>query len=276
MLQTLSTDPSLIQHAADAVRQSLAGDPPKTLPPLPMMKTIGSPTEQHYLTNMREYVGDLITQAELLPSSHILDIGSGCGRLATAFTRYLDRDGSYLGLDVWDEGVQWCVDNISSERGNFQFRTVSASNNYYYADDSGSTNEFGLSFVPANRFNCIFALSVFTHLKLTDARQYFELIARSLASDGYAYLTFFVIDEHVTSYVNNTGHHASLAPAGDGMWYAYERQDFFSGYELPLLLAQFDEFGLEVVKQSRGSWAQKPDARLYQDWFLLRRRAARR
>lgn len=271
MLATPVTDLSWTQQAA-AVRQSLLDNPPQVLPPLPMMRTIGSQTEQHYLVNMREYVADLIVQAELTPSGHILDIGSGCGRVATAFTRYLDEDGSYLGLDVWDEGVRWCTENITSVHPNFRFRTVSASNNYYYADDSGSTNEFGLSFVPSNRFDCIFALSVFTHLKLADARQYFELIARSLTTTGYAYLTFFVIDEDVHRYVRETGNHTGLTPAGDGMWYAYERQDFFSGYELPLLLSQFEEFGLEVVKESRGSWANKPGARVYQDWFLLRRR----
>ena len=68
-----------------------------------------------------------------------------------------------------------------------------------------------------------------------------------------------------------TGQHAALAPAGDGMWYAYERQWFFSGYEPDFLRAQFSAHGLEVCKSSLGSWAQKPDARLYQDWFLLRR-----
>jgi|CXWL01.1.fsa_nt_gi cyclopropane fatty-acyl-phospholipid synthase-like methyltransferase len=271
MLQTPVSDVPWAHEAADALRQSLLNEPPQPLPPLPMMRTIGSPSEQHYLVNMRNYVADLIAEALLHPSSHILDIGSGCGRVATAFTRYLNESGSYLGLDVWDEGVQWCTENISSDRPNFQFRTVSASNNYYYADDSGHANEFGLSFVPTNHFDCIFALSVFTHLKLSDARQYFELIAKSLNKNGSAYLTFFVIDEDVHTYIRDTGNHTGLAPAGDGMWYAYERQDFFSGYELPLLLAQFDEFGLEIVKQSRGSWAQKPGARLYQDWFLLRR-----
>ncbi len=272
MLQTPVSDVEWAQQAASAVRQSLLNEPPQTLPPLPMMQTIGSQSEQHYLINMREYVADLITEAALRPTSRILDIGSGCGRLATAFTRYVDESGAYLGIDVWEDGVKWCADNISTSRPNFQFRTVSASNNYYYADDSGSANQFGLSFIPPDHFNCIFALSVFTHLKLSDARQYFELIARSLTTDGYAYLTFFVIDEDVHTYVNKTGNHTGLAPAGDGMWYGYERQDFFSGYELPLLLAQFEEFGLEVVKQSRGSWAQKPGARLFQDWFLLRRR----
>jgi cyclopropane fatty-acyl-phospholipid synthase-like methyltransferase len=237
-----------------------------------MMRTIGSRTVDHYLTNMRAYAHDLILQAELRPSSRVLDIGCGCGRVATAFTRYLSRAGEYLGLDVWADGVTWCADHITAQHPNFRFRTVPAANNYYYAPDSGAGNDFQLSFVPSGRFDCIFALSVFTHLRLADARQYFALIARALAADGLAYLTFFVIDDDVHRFVKRTGHHTAVAPAGDGMWYAYERQDFFAGYEEPLLRRQFEEFGLEIVRSSRGHWAEKPGARLYQDWYLLRRR----
>ena len=268
MSSTTDISPTL---SADAVRDSLLAVPPTVLPPLEMMKTIGSKSQEHYLTNMRAYVHDLVLQAQLTPSSRILDIGCGCGRVATAFTRYLDETGDYLGLDVWDEGIRWCTEHITAERPTFRFRTVPATNNYYYAPDSGTPNQFGLGFVPANHFDCIFALSVFTHLRLADARQYFDLIARSLSKDGVGYLTFFVIDDEVRAFVKRTGNHTAVSPAGDGMRYAYERQDFFAGYDEPLLLSQFAEFGLEVVNQSRGSWAQKPGARLYQDWYLVRR-----
>ena len=144
--------------------------------------------------------------------------------------------------------------------------------NYYYAADSGEPNQFDLSYLPSGGFDGIFALSVFTHLRLVDARQYFALIHRLLDRDGLAYLTFFVIDEDSRRFVRETGQHRELAPAGDGMWYAYAKQWFFSGYEEPLLLSLFDEYGLEVCKRSAGLWARKPGGRLWQDWFLVRRR----
>lgn len=256
---------------AAAVKASLIANPPAVLPPVAMMQTIGSQTPAHYLSNMQHYVHDLIVQAGIRPDDRILDIGSGCGRLATAFTRYLDESGEYLGIDVWDEGIRWCTDHIASEHPHFRFRTVSATNNYYYDADTGAPNQFGLSFVPSNHFDCIFALSVFTHLKLDDARQYFELIARSLAPKGMAYLTFFVIDDDVHRFVARTKKHRPLAPAGNGMWYGYDRRDFFAGYEEPLLLGQFAEFGLDIVQRSNGLWAEKPGGRLFQDWFLVRR-----
>ena len=259
-------------EVARGVVASLVADPPTVLPPMPMMKTIGSPSVEHYLTNMQRYVGDIIEQTGLPAHGAVLDIGSGCGRLATAFTRYLAPEGRYVGIDVWDEGVQWCRDHITTASPQFEFQTVSASNNYYYTADSGEPNQFDLSFLPGDGFDVVVALSVFTHLRLADAQQYYALIRRVLKPGGLAYLTFFVIDEDSHRYVRETGNHRALAPAGDGMWYAYEKQWFFSGCEDALLLQQFDAHGLDVVRRSPGLWAQKPGGRLYQDWFLLGRR----
>jgi SAM-dependent methyltransferase len=265
-----SGDP--IEWAANRVRHSLLVDPPQVLPTLPMMTTIGSRTKEHYLANMREYTHDIITRTRLLPTGHVLDIGCGCGRVATGLARYLDEGGAYLGFDVWKEGIDWCNANLTRFPAAFSFETVPATNNYYYAEDNGVPNTFDVSGVPSNEFHCIFALSVFTHLKLADARQYLDLVARALTADGLAYLTFFVVDDDARGYVAKTGNHTGLKPAGDGMWYGYAKQDFFSGYEPDLLFGLFEEYGLEIEASTPGSWAQKPNARLYQDWFLLKRR----
>jgi hypothetical protein len=80
------------------------------------------------------------------------------------------------------------------------------------------------------------------------------------------------MDDEARKWVADTGNHKLVEPSGDGMWYGYAKQDFFSGFAPELLQKQFDECGLEVVQQAPGHWAKKPGARLYQDWFLLRRR----
>jgi cyclopropane fatty-acyl-phospholipid synthase-like methyltransferase len=259
------------EAAAKRMRASLLAEPPRPLPPLRMMRFIGSNSRDHYLLNIREYVADLIGQAKLTPASHVLDIGCGCGRVASGLTRYLDARGSYLGLDVWQEGISWASKHLTEAFPNFTFQAVPAANNYYLDEDSGKGNAFDLSGVPSNRFDVIFAVSLFTHLKLADARQYLELVARALSPNGVAYLTFFTMDEQALAWQEKTGNHKVVEPNGDGMWYGYSKQDFFSGFAPDLLLKQFDECGLEIVKQTPGHWAKKPGARLYQDWFLLRR-----
>ena len=259
------------KEVADTLTELLKAAPPQVMPPLAMMKTIGSPTAQHYMNTLVEYAGELVWKCGINHDSNILDIGCGCGRVASGLAYYVNT-GNYLGMDVWDEGIQWCTANITNVKPNFLFQTVHATNNYYYEDDRGTANSFDLSFIPKNFFDCVLALSVFTHLRLADSEQYFKLVADSLNPGGLAYLTFFVMDEHVKRYVEETGEHRALAPAGDGMWYAYQHQYFFSGYEEWLLLKLFHDNGLEIVERSPGSWANKPHARLYQDWYLLKRK----
>ena len=45
--------------------------------------------------------------AHLQPTERFLDLGCGIGRMALPLTGYL-TSGTYQGLDVWREGVEWC------------------------------------------------------------------------------------------------------------------------------------------------------------------------
>src|SRR5881397_313583 len=53
--------------------------------------------------------------------SRILDIGCGCGRVASALARYISSTGSYDGFDVAKEAVEWCQRHISARFPNFDF-----------------------------------------------------------------------------------------------------------------------------------------------------------
>jgi cyclopropane fatty-acyl-phospholipid synthase-like methyltransferase len=265
-----SADP--IQDASNRAWHSLMVDPPRALPTAAMMKTTGSASTEHYLATMREYLADVIRHTKLAPTARLLDLGCGCGRLATGLARYLEAGGEYCGIDVWQDGIDWCRQHLTGTAGEFSFHTVAAANNYYFADDTGEANAFDLSGVPSHHFDAVVALSLFSHLKYADTRQYLELIARALTADGRAYLTFFVVDPDARRFMAETGNHQSLQRNDDGMWYAYSGANFFAGYEPETLQALFSECGLEVEAQAPGSWAKKPNARLYEDWFLLKRR----
>ena len=258
--------------AISRVWESLLSNPPQPVPPTSMITTSGSPDADRYVATMREYVVDVARVTKLQPAGHVLDLGCGCGRMASGLTRYLDAGGSYLGLDVWKDAIDWCQEHVKGG-ADFRFQTVQAANNYGFDDDNGQPNHFDLSAVPSNRFDVVLALSLFSHLKADDTRQYLELIARALAPNGLAYVTFFVMDHDARRYLVETAAQRSIQPAGDGMWYAYAREGFFAGFEPELLRRHFADCGLEIVEQTPGSWAQKPGARLYEDWFLLRRRS---
>ena len=54
-------------------------------------------------------------------SAKILDLGSGMGRMAIPFTKYLDQNGIYYGFDVFKSGIQWSQKYITSQFSNFNF-----------------------------------------------------------------------------------------------------------------------------------------------------------
>ena len=71
-----------------------------------------------------ETFGHFSKYGSITPQSYILDIGSGIGRMAVPFTKYLDDTGRYEGFDIVKMGVDWCTKNISSKYPNFTFKHI--------------------------------------------------------------------------------------------------------------------------------------------------------
>ncbi|MBP2303205.1 class I SAM-dependent methyltransferase [Azospirillum picis] len=258
--------------AAKTIADNLRSNPPASLPPIPMMQTIGSNDAQHFIDNMAFYTGDIIRFCQVPLEGNVLDIGSGCGRLALGFERYLAPAAEYAGFDVWEDGVSWCRNTITARRPNFHFQTIAAQDNYYFEDARNTAkNNFDLNFLPDARFDAAFALSVFTHLTRSDARQYLHMLARVLKPGGFAYLTFFVIDEAFHRFVKASGQHRAVTEEEPGVWHAYARQHFFAGFSSERVQEIVSEANLEIVHSEPGSWAHKPNARIYQDLFLVQK-----
>src|SRR5690349_1101666 len=54
-----------------------------------------------------EFLGHLVDLAGLEPTSDVVDIGCGIGRIARPLAGYLTT-GSYAGFDVDPRGIAWC------------------------------------------------------------------------------------------------------------------------------------------------------------------------
>jgi glycosyltransferase involved in cell wall biosynthesis len=78
-----------------------------------------------------EFVQYFIELCGLKPNERILDVGSGIGRMAIPLTNYLDKNGSYEGLDIVKTEIDWCRKNISSIYPNFQFLLTDIYNKRY-------------------------------------------------------------------------------------------------------------------------------------------------
>ena len=246
------------------------------LPPIGFINTIGSDTAEHFKSAMTSFFHEFASRFKLTPTSRVLDIGSGCGRLGRPFSMYL-TEGKYYGVDVWEEGIAWCNTHIAPDNANVEFHHMQAENNYYIdAYDPSKQNDYALGFIPDKGLDFAFAISVFTHLTPKDSQDYLNELGRTLDDEGAAFLTCFIIDDFFFRHVERTGMHRAVKQQGDsGFYQAYAGQDFFGGYTRKLWEDMLAKAGLRTISHELGSWASKPGARVYQDTFVVMRAKGR-
>lgn len=254
-----------------SIARSVVELPDSLLPPERLMNTIGSHDRAHFLNSSVSFFHEFVRRGHLTSDSVILDIGSGCGRMALPFELFLQA-GNYYGVDVWAEGVNWCSDNISTRSGNMSFHLLNAANNYYFDEyKEGVENVFSLPFLKDAELDFAFAISVFTHLLENDTRAYFKELARALKPGAVAFVTGFIIDHFFWKHVSATGKHKQVKEIDKGVFQAYAGQDFFVGYSMEKWRAMLQESGLSVICFETGTWASKPGARPFQDTFIVLR-----
>ena len=130
--------------------------------------------------------------ATLRPDERVLDVGCGIGRMARPLTKYLSPEGSYDGFDVNREGIAWCRERYR-RFANFRFAVADLFNRRYNPEGSQSATEFRFPYDDAS-FDFVICTSVLTHLLEGEADHYLGEIARVLAPEGRALLTFFLLD----------------------------------------------------------------------------------
>jgi SAM-dependent methyltransferase len=256
------------QAAIDSVVARFRALPESELPPLWMMQTIGSHSAEHFRNTATWSFVELVRRGGLTSKSRVVDIGSGCGRMALPFSLFI-KEGAYYGTDVFEEGVDWCTAQITSRSPNFKFFLQRPENNYYFGGDIQPSASLSLGFAETASIDFVFAISVFTHLVEQDAENYLREIARCLKPDGLAYITCFIIDRYFHAYVKRTRLHTAVKEVSPGHSQAYTGQDFFAGYTAERWGQLVAQSGLEIAGFDPGTWAEKPGALHYQDTFLI-------
>lgn len=163
----------------------------KTLPPLWLRRHTGSP--RRFFAAARD-TANLIDRLELIaPDSRILDIGCGCGAMASALVEQLGEEGRYLGFDVHAPSIRWCQRHLTQDP-RLVFEVAEIDSPY---STSRSTAEAKSYRFPAEdgEVDLVLAKSVFTHLLAAEASHYLCETARVLSPKGHALLTFFLFDE---------------------------------------------------------------------------------
>ncbi|MFZ4399596.1 MAG: class I SAM-dependent methyltransferase [Bacteroidales bacterium] len=139
----------------------------------------------------------------LQPHHNILDIGSGLGRMAVPFIGYLNKEGSYHGIDIVKIGIKWCNKNISASNHQFKFIHSDIYNDLYNTRGILKGEDYVFPFSD-NNFELVFLTSVFTHMLQTEVEQYIKEIVRVLKPEGKCLATFFILNNESETMMNTT------------------------------------------------------------------------
>ena len=127
-----------------------------------------------------------------VPSSRVLDLGCGMGRLGAAMAWFLEPSGSYDGLDIVPDGIGWCHENIVGPHENIRFTLANVYNREYNPGGSVSAVDFVFPF-PDEAFDVVVLASVFTHMLPDDVDHYLGEIARVLAPGGRCFASCYLL-----------------------------------------------------------------------------------
>lgn len=127
--------------------------------------------------------------------SDVVELGCGCGRIAWPLKGDW-FEGTYLGVDIDREMIEYCCRNFPEER--FQFVLSPHKSTTYSPTAShvrgGSTSKFVIAEPQSKDF--VYSVSLYSHLLEQEVTEYMGETYRILRTDGVMYMTFFCI-EHV-------------------------------------------------------------------------------
>jgi SAM-dependent methyltransferase len=181
------------------------------------------------------------------PSSHVLDVGCGIGRLTYECASYLDDEATYTGLDIEPTVIDWLNTNYAPRLPGFRFDHLDVHNESYRP--TGAVGAEHVRFPYENeRFDVVCAFEVFMHVSLEAIRNYVHEMARVLRPGGLAVVTFVAAypDEPVSF-------DADYVEVGTGIYTTRpDRVSSEMAYDVDLVRSALTDAGLDEVGSVKG------------------------
>jgi SAM-dependent methyltransferase len=247
----------------------LMGQLDRSLPPT-RLRFIGN---GDFLAIGTEYLGYFREFAALQPHEDVLDIGCGIGRMALPLTKYLER-GSYRGIDIVREGIEWCQNNITPKHPNFRFEHANVYNRMYNRAATRGAAEYRFPYADAS-FDFVFLTSVFTHMLGEDTRHYLSEIGRCLRPGGRVLSTWFLLNEESRRQMLQSPNALKLVhPWDDERFMLLNRRvpEGAVGVDQEFVWSMHAEAGLTIDPNVRwGKWTGRKSPVSYQDIIVARK-----
>jgi SAM-dependent methyltransferase len=197
----LSYNP-LFKIAGDSIARMLARPFPelRELPPNHLCIRVGSGNRIvnghiNFIKTSSDCWLTFLSRNYCTANSRVVELGCGCGRVA----RVLKDpwfEGTYVGVDIDDEMLDYCRHNFPPER--FEFIQSPHKSIAYSSSDAANASAATSSLVIAkpDSKDFVYSLSLYSHLLENEATDYLKETYRILKPNGTMFMTFFCL-EHV-------------------------------------------------------------------------------
>jgi SAM-dependent methyltransferase len=207
----------------------------------------------------------------LLPSHRLLDLGCGCGRVAVPAMAFLDDSGSYAGLDIDPDCIEWCRENIEARDGRFSFTYLDVQSESYNPHGSISPDRAVLPFRDGD-FDRALVSSVFTHLTESGIARYISELRRVLRPGGLLLASLLLMNGAAESAVGaGTTSFEFRHALGEHSW-TLDPSDPLDGVAVAeaWFRSLAGESGFRLDQTVYGTWRGTVGWAVQHDWVVLR------
>ena len=203
--------------------------------------------------------------AGLKPTDRVLDLACGCGRFAIPLSGYIGPTGSYEGLDVRNDLIEWCIEHIGSQHPQFRFQAADVITPWS-PNSSHTVGTYPFPYPPKD-FDFVYVGSLFTHLTEAGARNYLRQVATVLKPGGTFVCTWLLFNSQSGSLLPGKSL-TQLWPNDHGCYRTKsdEFPELSVAYDEAWVRARYAELGLQIIEPIRPdatySTARIPDDRL--------------
>lgn len=217
----------------------------------------------------KDFVKYFVEYGGLHQDDSVLEIGSGYGRMSVGLTSFLSSSGTYDGVEIIPEAIDWCKKEITSRYSNFKFHHADVINNYSYQNGSLEAQNYIFPFEDES-FDFIILTSVFTHMKPEHIDLYLSEIARVLKQNATCFISYYLLDKFSISQVREKK---------SALLFKHKFDNFLStsknnpeetiAYEQDYIKKLYSKYKLHIEKPILyGSWSGRNQFLTYQDVII--------